>query len=229
MGLVIRFSFLFLVATATFAAPIHTVYTQPDRFARSPSNPVINYYIGTDATSLAAEIRQSFQVWDNVSTIYLQLTEVAQESQADVKVTFGSRLNTEEFIINRNSSGERTSVWWKLNSNILEQSGNTRLSTLIHEAGHALGLGHSLETGAVMSYRRGSNIQLTVDDKYAITLLYPVDGNLAMPMGCASISNINNTKQGFKSFMIEFLFLSLFMGTFIKGYKITVFSQSQKR
>lgn len=59
-------------------------------------------------------------------------------------------------------------------------------SILLHEVGHALGLGHSADTGATMfaAYAPGTELQLATDDVNGICALYPAEGVDCTVTGC---------------------------------------------
>ncbi len=59
--------------------------------------------------------------------------------------------------------------------------------TILHEMGHCLGLEHSQIPQAIMSYHSEANgFGLDLDDRAAISRMYPSDGQTArLPVGCA--------------------------------------------
>lgn len=172
---------------SALGAPLQVSSKGIKRFARTPDNPTINYYLDPSVSSIASSIREGLQAWDDVSTIYLQFTEVSDEASAALVVTSGSTRNTEEFDFTFDSNGEITHVRWLLHDSAFQMSGSSLVAVMIHEAGHALGLRHSLNEGAIMSYRRSGASTLSLDDEFAITRLYPVDGEHDYPLGCASV------------------------------------------
>ncbi len=66
--------------------------------------------------------------------------------------------------------------------------------TFLHELGHCLGLGHSLVSQAIMSYKLTENhFALDVDDQAAASRLYPADGSKPkLPPGCA-VGSLNDS------------------------------------
>ncbi len=180
-------AFLFLVATSLSSAQASPV---PDdrgygvaRWNISQSAPNLNYYIDPSASSIATMIQASFADWAAIPTVYVSFTQVSAVDTANIIVRIGSvssgagAANTQ-----LNGSGNITSCTIDISSDETPTK-----NTVQHETGHCLGLAHSVMPGAVMSYRDGGATP-TLDDQYALTLLYPRDNANSYPMGCATIS-----------------------------------------
>jgi len=202
---------LILAGFSSDGAPINARSGGPDRFDKSATHPIIKYFLDQDVDEIKDELRTAFKKWEDVPTSYLRFEEVDSEAESEIWVTFGSTRNTEEFRIDYSEAGFMIKNHWLLNSAIMSQQGNARLATLIHEAGHAVGLRHSINNNTLMSYRRGSNVTLTVDDYQALTMIYPNDDNLKYPIGCFSVKSTNNDDFGAWGFAVVLLFTLIWL------------------
>jgi hypothetical protein len=177
------------------------------RWNISSSSPNVTYTIDSTAASLAQNIRDSFTVWQNVSGAYITFSEAASGGQIVVKVGgVTTSWAAGEAQYQYDSSGHIYTCEIRLSS------GATN-STIIHEIGHCTGLNHSEVANAVMSYRRdstsSSNLAVTRDDEYAISVLYPT-GNTGRPIGCGTLNTSQNAEtQGLLQWLIFFLMVTL--------------------
>ena len=90
-------------------------------------------------------------------------------------------------------------------------SDNTYIIILAHEIGHVLGLGHSSEPNAIMSYSHSSydntvQNRLGQDDVDGISYLYPRNeaGGGAGLMGCGPSANAQGNKKPFQNNFFSF-------------------------
>lgn len=91
------------------------------------------------------------------------------------------------------------------------------IAVFAHEMGHALGLGHSSQSEALMYYSvtNKSDAILTQDDMDGITYLYPRNEFVYGPMGCSSVRySVDGVGSllGSISFIILLVTLSRFLG-----------------
>jgi hypothetical protein len=199
--------FLFFLSLNVYASPIVT--TREGGVARwniSPSSPTLNFYIDSNVgTNFAAFARDAAIAWSGVQESYVQLTEVMDPATANIIVRGYASISNAlvpqaaSYITDSNSNITACTVEILIGAD----TGATAEyldylhSGTIHEMGHCLGLHHSLQIDAVMSYRQnGSSLALKSDDKLAIARLYPNDGNNIYPMGCATVQKSGSGPGG---------------------------------
>lgn len=112
-------------------------------------------------------------------------------------------------------------------ANINVQSENDARITLAHEMGHALGLGHSSDTAALMNYTVGQKTEfnLSEDDVNGINYLYPQDefsGDQFMG-GCGLVRNGSSAPPSGKILALSLLMI-LSLWIHLKKKKADVFS-----
>ena len=159
------------------------------RWAKSLSDPTILYYL--DSNNLTATQLDSARIglakWSEVPTSYISLVETLDPDEAEYTITVSTFKDTAEFLNTENANGERTSATLKIGLSEVSISGDYFINFITHETGHILGLRHTTTDGAIMSYRRGNRTVLNVDDEFAITRIYPADGEHTYNTGCASV------------------------------------------
>jgi predicted Zn-dependent protease len=228
--------YLLLSANQIQASPITTVENQVVRWPVTANSPSVTYYIdSTVDTTLAGWTRSAASTWSGVSTSYLRLVETGSSSVANI-IVYADQANTgtqDTMFANVNrdgSTGDIVSCLVHMASNADvnsdQYSGYTQYlkSSIIHELGHCVGLQHSIMSNSIMSYRNGSPLSPGGDDVYAITLLYPADGNQQYPMGCATTQNVDRKScdacnQGTRAGEYAFLFVLTVFGYFLSRFQ----------
>ena len=152
----------------------------------SESSPQLTYYIDPSASSVASLIEQAESDWASVKGSYAQLVEVSSALAAQIIFNVQTTLALADAaglaVWSTTSAGTPLCTASILSSTA---AGSGAYVTILHEAGHCLGLTHSVASGAIMSYRPGTD--LSSDDRYAVTLLYPSGSSNVYPLGCASV------------------------------------------
>jgi len=150
---------------------------------------------GVTVQGLDLLVDQSLELWNDVveSRIFMRLSET---ETPHITVTFQSSISDSSF-----SAGYAEFDRTKDNGDpehcrifVLAYSGISLYSlskTILHEIGHCIGLGHSLIPEAIMSYHLDRNsFDLDLDDRAAVSRLYPLSGKAALPPGCATGSSV---------------------------------------
>jgi len=171
---------------------------------KAGDGPII-YEVLADDDSIRDEyssaIDDSADLWNNVDSSYLRLEPVTPGQTAHITVRLKSSINGGE-----HSAGYST-------FDVYDSNGPTHCEiyiavdattayvpfakTALHEMGHCLGLGHSLIPEAIMSYDLDKNsFGLDVDDRAAVSRLYPADGSSPkLPPGC-SVGRVARSSDG---------------------------------
>jgi len=165
------------------------------RWAKSPGDAPLTYEIITDNESITSEyssaIYDSAALWNNVTTSHLRL-QLAQEGEvADITFQLPSSIEGGDFSAGY-SQFDAFDDDGPIHCEIYIAVNPTTAyvpfaKTALHELGHCLGLGHSLIPEAIMSYDLDKNrFGLDLDDRAAVTRLYPADGSKPkLPPGCS--------------------------------------------
>lgn len=175
-----------VICLSALAAPVSDYTGSIQRWNITESSPQLSYYIDPSASSVASLIEQAESDWASVSGSYAQLVQVSSASSAQIIFTVQTTLALADAsglaVWSTTSAGTPLCTASILSSTA---AGSGAFVTILHEAGHCLGLTHSVASGAIMSYRPGTD--LSSDDRYAVTLLYPSGSSNVYPLGCASV------------------------------------------
>ena len=157
-----------------------------------------------------------------ISATFNDVTTTNTSSQALAKVPDGTILvgcNSSSFSSNTTlghgyisvpgSGSTRGFFMVNVSGNYTSSSEGQKRAAIAHELGHAIGIGHSSDEGALMYYSLSGKLQerLAMDDHDAAAYLYPHDGP---PGSCGTISsNQGNSKRMLFSFIfLMMLFLA---------------------
>ncbi len=210
----------FIVTSSAVASPV------PDdwgygvaRWNISAASPNLNYYIDPSAASIATTVQSAFSDWAAIPTVYVTLTQVMSAGQANIVVKLLSSISPAGASGVAHTTMDSGGYITACELDISQEYTVTK-NTIQHESGHCLGLAHSVVSGAVMSYRDSGQTP-TVDDEYALTLLYPKDSSVGYPAGCATISKKppSATGDSDQEKTAIFSFLSIF-GFMMAGFAI---------
>lgn len=115
-----------------------------------------------------------------------------------------------------------------VDSSFANLSKSDRIGVIAHEIGHAIGLGHTDETAALMYYRAVDQRKaLGADDMRGVSYLYPmqIDG-FGILGGCGTIQNTDGTPGG----KFPFLQMGISLAVMILLFElIKLFKRSQAR
>jgi hypothetical protein len=207
----------------TLASPINDWRGNLVRQPISESTPDVTWSIETTDETLVPLAQAAVQKWQDVDSAYITFTQV--ESSADGRIRF----QILDSLSNAYAGGQALVTWSaegeidnnctiELLASALNSGGDSyREMLLTHEFGHCLGLSHAVVNGAVMSYRN-PGADLTIDDRFALTLLYPAT-DAALPLGCASLSRPSKGGHDGESdprFGGTLLLLALLTGGFLR-------------
>lgn len=166
------------------------------RWHITAANPQVTYAVAADDEAYITEFGPLVDLaaakWSDVNTSLLRLSPTGPDEIPQITLTFKSQID---------GGGVAAGYSWfdamdpvtgpehcSIEVLVWSGMGEWDLSkTILHELGHCLGLGHSLVAESIMSYDLGENtFDLDIDDRAALTLLYPADGSQPkMPPGCA--------------------------------------------
>jgi hypothetical protein len=177
----------------------------------NPAPPVVvNYnHAGNTLDSAKAELLAALETWDAVPTSSFSFTYGADTARCPslVQECRGPQKydgNNDIGWININDPTVLGVTWYSTTRDEFDMAidntnftwvagcaGNYSLRTVyLHELGHALGLGHSSDTSAVMyAYYGGPRCALTQDDVDGVSALYPDDGTTPAPTNTPTATN----------------------------------------
>lgn len=139
-----------------------------------------------------------------------QAMELAEENSIIISCSPNTTLFNSDYInafanIRASNSNKGAVLLNNVNTPILAQKGDDeKIAVLAHEIGHALGIGHSEITHALMYYTADQKNQasLSKDDIDALTYLYPN----RPPLACGSVVDISrNNKNQLLNFFAQML------------------------
>lgn len=179
------------------ASPIPSYAGKVIRWDLSPTSANLDYYIDSSVSAtMAGWARDGFTMWQAVSESYISFTEVGSAADAEIVVKGYASISTAGIPMQAATRFDGSAHLTSCEVQVVTGADSdpdyltTYLqSSMIHEVGHCLGLAHSITMDAVMSYRSGSPLTLADDDRFALALLYPQDGETKYPMGCATTSS----------------------------------------
>lgn len=136
-------------------------------------------------------VDESAEIWSQVEGSRLKLVKASEWKSAEISIYFDPSI-----------AGGATAAGYSIFDNVKDgvpQHCTIRIAasenmisenlskTTLHEIGHCIGLAHSLMPQSIMSYNLDRNqFALSVDDKAALTRLYPMDvRHPALAPGCA--------------------------------------------
>lgn len=139
-------------------------------------------------------VEQAARIWSSVETSAVKLrayTDEDENKKSMISIHLAPKIDGSSFssgyAIFDEYDGTRPlhcSIYVLVDASF---SSRSIAKTILHEMGHCLGLGHSLIPEAIMSYQLHKNsFALDLDDKAALSRLYPLEGKRArLPPGCA--------------------------------------------
>lgn len=148
---------------------------------------------------LISDLDAALNLWNNIEGSFIQLVRTEDESESeDITVFFEGGGSHSDASSGYAVFDQITPKGLPKHCEIhLDSSALDFNKTVLHEMGHCLGLGHSLIPESIMSYRGDVNsFELDVDDRAAISRLYPSDGSEPkLPPGCAVSHGVKGLNQ----------------------------------
>ena len=161
---------------------------------KSVDEPLFYEIIAADDTirdQFSSAIDDSATLWSSVPGSYIRLKPATDGQVPQISIKLESSISGGEHSAGYSSfDGYDATGPTHCEIYIAVDSSSAYVSfskTALHELGHCLGLGHSLIPEAIMSYELDKNrFGLDIDDKAAVSRLYPADGSKPkLPPGCA--------------------------------------------
>ena len=189
--------------TAMLIASIASAYPTPVdfdgtllRWDVTRSDPPILYEIEAETETIRLIYEQAIidaaEMWNDVETSFFYYAPAATGERAQVTVHLQNSLTDAPFSAGYAVFDEVTDDNKPVHCEVfigLDVHGSYTdvAKTAMHELGHCFGLGHSLVPESIMGYQlEKNNFELDIDDRAAISRLYPADGsNPSLPPGCS--------------------------------------------
>lgn len=172
-----------ILASPASASTISSGGTKVRRWDISRDSPTLTYFIDSSAAANASMIQNTFSAWESVPTAYVAFTAAASADDANIIIY---RRRPSSGSAGQANLSTRGGYIFRCEVEISDAAA-TSYPVYLHEVGHCLGLPHSVVSGAIMSYRSDRASNLTDDDTYAITQLYP-NSDGSVPVGCGTVA-----------------------------------------
>ena len=135
-------------------------------------------------------VDSSAEKWSEIDSSYLRLERAADDQKAQITIKLRNSIEGSDYssgFASFDESGKHGPIHCTTEILVGGSLGQTAVAkTILHELGHCIGLGHSVIPEAIMSYTLEKNVfNLDTDDEAAASRLYPVDGPVRLPKGCA--------------------------------------------
>jgi len=169
---------------SSFAGPFAAVAGKPIRWNINPSGPAILVYVDATESEYKSFGSRAIEAWGSVPQSALLLGETFDQSEAQIIIHIPGESKTLPHSYAEQTFGDTNEIIG-CEAHITDPTTDpSTIGVVLHEFGHCLGLGHSTVWRSVMSYR--NNTELSDDDKFQLSLKYPIDGDSATPpeRGC---------------------------------------------